>query len=949
MGRGIYTTMLVKNTKIWTTENSSLLKYKALIDSGQILVGQELYLELKNLEDDLLHNDEYYYNTDSANLRMHFMAHCVRLTKSPYYGKPMVLMEWQKAFIETLYSFKMAKESKDRGMEIDRFKKALLLIARKNTKALALNTRIPTPSGDKTIEEIQAGDFVFGVDGKPIKVLETSEIFRDRKCLEFTFEDGEKIICDENHKWTVQTKEARRMNQYVPISNRKSRSKHKPNEKGEIVIQAFEMVNDFKRGRKDGKGMEYKYRVPIPEPLEYPDSVLPIDPYVLGIWLGDGDKNDNRIAVGVDDLETLKAEMQKREINIASINYYNGKYEMRLGNKVTYHQNDFRTALKECGVYKNKHIPEEYFTASISQRYELLKGLMDTDGTATKSGQCVFSQKSERIVKDLSRLLSSLGIKHTISYDQNIRCGDKICAAYKIQFWVDKAHTCFCYQRKTDRLKDHLAPRMNYKSIINIREVENRDTKCITVDSQDGLFICGERNTVTHNSETCSAIANAEFILGNEGSDLVCSSNDDAQASIVYDAIDAMRRLYDPNDLDTKRNQRFILNKTNQTKIFKLSDRTRNKEGRNIDFGILDEVHEMQTNTIAKSIEQSQSLKDNPKFIEITTEGFVTDGYLDEEMKFARSIVYGEDDSVAALRFLPWLYTQDSEQEIFTDPRTWQKSNPSLGIVKKVQYLEEQIDLAKKSKANRIFVLAKDFNIKQNEVESWLNIEDYTYNAKFDIESFRGSYCLGHVDLAETTDLCCAKALLMKPNDRTKYIITMYFIPQSKLELENDDHNAGAKYKEWAQKGYITICEGNDIDLTIVADWFYKLHKEYGIQLYKCGYDQRFAKEWLKRMEDYGWTKQYEDVEMILQNAQTLNNALYLVESDLKAQLINYNENPVDRWCFSNSCLKVNDLRQALCVKTEKAKKIDGSVTLISLYEMYRRHRSELKKLVGGE
>ena len=584
MGRGIYTTMLVKNTKIWTTENSSLLKYKALIDSGQILVGQELYLELKNLEDDLLHNDEYYYNTDSANLRMHFMAHCVRLTKSPYYGKPMVLMEWQKAFIETLYSFKMAKESKDRGMEIDRFKKALLLIARKNTK-----------------------------------------------------------------------------------------------------------------------------------------------------------------------------------------------------------------------------------------------------------------------------------------------------------------------------------------------------------------------------SETCSAIANAEFILGNEGSDLVCSSNDDAQASIVYDAIDAMRRLYDPNDLDTKRNQRFILNKTNQTKIFKLSDRTRNKEGRNIDFGILDEVHEMQTNTIAKSIEQSQSLKDNPKFIEITTEGFVTDGYLDEEMKFARSIVYGEDDSVAALRFLPWLYTQDSEQEIFTDPRTWQKSNPSLGIVKKVQYLEEQIDLAKKSKANRIFVLAKDFNIKQNEVESWLNIEDYTYNAKFDIESFRGSYCLGHVDLAETTDLCCAKALLMRPNDRTKYIITMYFIPQSKLELENDDHNAGAKYKEWAQKGYITICEGNDIDLTIVADWFYKLHKEYGIQLYKCGYDQRFAKEWLKRMEDYGWTKQYEDVEMILQNAQTLNNALYLVESDLKAQLINYNENPVDRWCFSNSCLKVNDLRQALCVKTEKAKKIDGSVTLISLYEMYRRHRSELKKLVGGE
>jgi phage terminase large subunit-like protein len=208
---------------------------------------------------------------------------------------------------------------------------------------------------------------------------------------------------------------------------------------------------------------------------------------------------------------------------------------------------------------------------------------------------------------------------------------------------------------------------------------------------------------------------------------------------------------------------------------------------------------------------------------------------------------------------------------------------------------------------------------------------------------------LGHVDLAETTDLCCAKALVLKSNDNTKYILTKYFIPQGKLDPENDDHNAGAKYKEWAQAGYITICEGNDIDLTMVADWFYELRKTYGIMLYKCGYDQRFAKDWLNRMEEYGWTKQYKDVEMVLQNAQTLNNAILLTEAELKARNVNYNENPVDRWCFANSCLKVNDFRQAIIVKTENAKKIDGSVTLVSLYEMYRRYRSELKKLIGGD
>lgn len=565
---------------MWSPDNSYLLEYKARIESGEILVGAELFAELENLAEDF-HNDEYFYDTKDARLRMDFMENCIRLTKSPFYGQPMKLMLWQKAFIETLYSFKMAREKTDKGQTVDRFKKCLLMVSRKNGK-----------------------------------------------------------------------------------------------------------------------------------------------------------------------------------------------------------------------------------------------------------------------------------------------------------------------------------------------------------------------------SELLSSMANTEFITGNEGADIVCSSNDDAQASIVYDAVDLMRSLYDPKDLDTKKNIRFILNKSTNTKIFKLSDRTKNKEGRNIDWAILDEAHELLANTIAKSIEQSQSLKDNPKFIIITTEGFVIDGYLDRELKKARAIISGEKDDIASIRYLPWLYTQDSEQEVFQNPASWVKSNPTLGIVKKWSYLEEQVELAKQSKADRIFVLSKDFNLKQNGAQSWLNLEDYDYPATYDIEELRGSFCIGHVDLAETTDLTCAKALVLK--DNVKYILTQYFIPASKLEPENDDRNAGAKYKEWADAGYITITDGNETDLAAVAYWFLKLQKEHGIKLYKCGYDQRFAKEWLTAMEEFGWSKQYGDVEMILQNAQTLNNALHLVEADLKSRLINYNENPVDKWCFSNACLKVDDRRQALCIKTENAKKIDGAVTLISLYEMLRRYRNDLKKISGG-
>jgi Phage terminase-like protein, large subunit len=206
----------------------------------------------------------------------------------------------------------------------------------------------------------------------------------------------------------------------------------------------------------------------------------------------------------------------------------------------------------------------------------------------------------------------------------------------------------------------------------------------LLIDSRKVILLIARKNT---KSETCSALGLSELIVGNPGADIVCSSNDDNQASITYDAIDTMRRLIDPDDLDTKRNQRFITNKVNGSKIFKLSDRTRNKEGRNIDFAIVDETHEMQENIIGKSIEQSQSLKDNPKFINITTEGFVVDGYLDDELRKARAVIWKEDDGPSAQRLLPWFYTQDSEQEIWQNRASWVKSNPTLGIVKKMGLL----------------------------------------------------------------------------------------------------------------------------------------------------------------------------------------------------------------------------------------------------------------------
>ena len=449
------------------------------------------------------------------------------------------------------------------------------------------------------------------------------------------------------------------------------------------------------------------------------------------------------------------------------------------------------------------------------------------------------------------------------------------------------------------------------------------------------LLLIARKNT---KSETCSGLGLTELITGNDGSDIVCSSNDDNQASILYNAIDTMRLMIDPKQKDTWKNQQWIKCKINGSKVFKLSDRTRNKEGRNIDFAIIDEVHEMKDNVIIKSIEQSQSLKPNPKLILITTEGFVNDGFLDEELIKARKILNGEDDSISAERFLPWLYTQDSEQEVWQDERSWMKSNPTLGVVKRWDYLREQIDAARRSKADRMFTLSKDFNFKVSNSEAWLMSEFLEYSRVFNLDDFKNSICLAGVDLAETTDMCSAKILLLKKDDPVKYIYQMYWIPESKLK-QSDDRESGAKYSEWAKQGLIRIVEGNEVDVSLIADWFAELYKEHSIRLFKAGYDQRFAKEFLKRMDDYGF-----EYEMIYQNRYVLTSPMRLLEADIRDQLINRNDNPIDIWCLTNTSVQIWDTGHIMPIKikNQASRRIDGTLSEIMVYEMLRRYKTEM-------
>ena len=437
-----------------------------------------------------------------------------------------------------------------------------------------------------------------------------------------------------------------------------------------------------------------------------------------------------------------------------------------------------------------------------------------------------------------------------------------------------------------------------------------------------------------------------DLFVGDGGMDICCASNDDRQARLIWNEIKGMRSRLDPKKAVTGDNLTEIRNRLKNITVFRLSSKTQNKDGFNISVTYLDESHDISEENgqseIAEACWRGMSSKDEPLFLNCTTQGFNRDCYLDHKISYAKSVISGEieDDHLIA-----FLYEQDSEQEIWQDELSWEKSNPAIRYgVKKIGKLRRDVEAAKHDKATRIHLLTKDFNIPQSNAQSWLMLEDYDYiQTPIDLESFRGSFYLGAVDLSATTDLSNAKVLLMKPGDKKKYVLSHYWIPEIKLE-SSDDKEAGAEYKQWARDGLMTIHEGNEIDISQIADWFAALLKQYGIKPYKIGYDQRYAKTFIDRCEEYGF-----ETEMLAQG-RALSNAMKLTEADLRSRLIQYGGHKVDKWCLSNCCCQVDNVGniQPVKAKGQNSKRIDGAVTLIMLEEIYRRYRSDFVTLVGG-
>lgn len=331
-------------------------------------------------------------------------------------------------------------------------------------KGLSLDTHIPTPTGWKTMEDLDRGDIVFDMEGNQTMVTSVSDI-KQLPCFELTFSNNYSIICDHEHKWLA----------------RIGRSNAHREEYEEITVTE---IYEAKQ-----KGMSIT--IPVQGQLKIDDKSLLLDPYLLGYWLGNGSSHAAKITCHVDDYEYICSVIKNKGFEIGA----NYRKERSKAISVGIRKG-FLDKLRKLNLLKNKHIPAEYLRGSIKQRKELLSGLLDSDGhCSVDRGRASFCSTKQNLQEAVFELASSLG--------EAPHCREYIAKGFGIEtiaYTVEWQPTfnCFNLPRKSNKFQPRKISK--YISIKDIKKIDTVSTKCIAVDSPTHTYLAGKNMAITHNT-----------------------------------------------------------------------------------------------------------------------------------------------------------------------------------------------------------------------------------------------------------------------------------------------------------------------------------------------------------------------------------------------------------------------------------------------------------------
>ncbi len=337
-------------------------------------------------------------------------------------------------------------------------------------KALSLDTPLPTPTGWTTMGEVAVGDELIGADGKPTRVVALTDVMHGRPCYRVTFSDGTEIVADEAHQWLTETRASRKSAQAAAVQY----NRYKNQGTFAAVRTTREIAETLRCPTADRR---LNHSVSNAKPLQGEPAELPVPPYTLGAWLGDG--------------TTAAAQITSADPEIVMRIEAEGVVEGTL-----------QARLRTLGVLGNKHIPLNYLRASEGQRRALLAGLLDTDGTVSAGGAIQFSVTNERLASDVHELIVSLGYRcHTTTKRVKGRT-EQSSTAYTLNFSTDDE--VFGLTRKAlihkDRRRSVGTARTCSRFIVDVEPIETVPVRCVQVDNADHMYLASRAMVPTHNS-----------------------------------------------------------------------------------------------------------------------------------------------------------------------------------------------------------------------------------------------------------------------------------------------------------------------------------------------------------------------------------------------------------------------------------------------------------------
>ncbi len=386
------------------------------------------------------------------------------------------------------------------GNTVERIKLGNDLVGRVEGKALALDTAVPTPTGWTTMGQLQPGDQVFGGNGEPCRVKAVSPIYLGNTCHKLTFDDRTEIVADASHRWVTWSQSERsRENRFNKRVKDGLNVRVLPNPSVKTTAGIAETIRHRTPGYTE---CNHAIAVASLNPLE---ARLPIDPYVLGAWLGDGTSTEATLTVGLEDQAHFHQEFLKRGYPLGPRSvptvFSIGNVGQVRNTKGQYCDNgSFKCRLRSLGVLADKHIPMPYLRASACQRLELLRGLMDTDGTCSERGQAELCLCSKSLADDATELIASLGIKVWQTASPAALYGRVVGTCYRIRF--EAALQVFGMERKAARVPASTSRvgETKRRFIHSADKVTSVAVRCIEVDSPDSLFLVTKSFIPTHNS-----------------------------------------------------------------------------------------------------------------------------------------------------------------------------------------------------------------------------------------------------------------------------------------------------------------------------------------------------------------------------------------------------------------------------------------------------------------